>query len=302
MTYALPTTRCGFVALIGAPNAGKSTLLNALVGSKISIVTPKAQTTRSRITGICMHQQSQLVLVDVPGIFAAQKRFEKAMVDCAWSSASEADAVLFLYDVKRKPDAETEAALERLKSIHKPLYLALNKVDVLADKAKLLALVAWFQARATFADVFMISALKRDGLTVLLDKVSAALPQSPFLFPEDTMTEIPMRFLAAELTREQCFLRLSEEIPYTLAVETESYDERADGSIEIRQIIVVQNERQKIIVIGNGGAQLKAIGMAARQEIARVFGHPCHLFLFVKVREDWKEQPAMYAMLGLKHG
>jgi GTP-binding protein Era len=301
MTSSEPT-RCGFVALIGAPNAGKSTLLNALVGSKISIVTPKAQTTRSRITGICLHGQSQLVLVDVPGVFAAQKRFEKAMVDCAWSSASEADAVLFLYDVKRTPDAETEAALERLKSIHKPLYFALNKVDVLADKAKLLALVAWFQARATFTDVFMISALKRDGLEALLDTVSQALPLSPFLFPEDTMTDIPMRFLAAELTREQCFLRLREEIPYTLAVETESYDERADGSVEIRQIIVVQNERQKIIVIGNGGAQLKAIGMAARQEIARVLGYPCHLFLFVKVREDWKEQPAMYAMLGLKHG
>ncbi len=294
-------TRCGFVALIGAPNAGKSTLLNALVGSKISIVTPKAQTTRSRITGICLHQQAQLVLVDVPGVFAASKRFEKAMVDCAWSSAAEADLVLFLHDAKRMPDAETEAALARLAAIRKPLYLALNKIDTLADKARLLALVEWFQARAKFAEIFMISALKRDGLEALLTRLSAVLPAGPWLFPEDAMTDIPARFLAAELTREQCFLRLREELPYTLAVETESYTERKDGSVEIRQIIVVQNERQKMIVIGEKGTQLKTIGTAARKEIARALGQPCHLFLFVKVREDWKEQPAMYAALGLKH-
>jgi len=300
MTDPSPT-RCGFIALIGAPNAGKSTLLNALVGSKISIVTPKAQTTRSRITGICLHGAAQLVLVDVPGVFIANKRFEKAMVDCAWSSAAEADAVLFLYDAKRRPDAETEAALARLVGLHKPVFLALNKVDLLADKAHLLALVAWFQARANFADIFMISALKRDGLQALLDRLSTVLPQSPWLFPEDAMTDIPLRFLAAELTREQCVLRLREELPYTLVVETESYNDRADGSVEIRQVIVVQNERQKMIVIGEGGAQLKTIGTAARKEIARVIGQPCHLFLFVKVRENWKDQPAFYAMLGLKH-
>lgn len=292
-------TQCGFVALIGAPNAGKSTLLNTLVGAKISIVTPKAQTTRSRITGVCIHGGAQLVLVDVPGVFKAKQKFEKAMVDRAWGSAGEADAVLYLHDVKRTPDEETEFALERIKASGKPLYLALNKVDVLENKEKLFELSDWFGERAPFKVIFMISALKRDGVNAILDTLSAAMPEGPWLFPEDELTDIPVRFMAAEFTREQCFLRLREELPYTLSVETEEYKEREDGSVEIRQVIVVQNERQKMIVLGKGGAQIKDIGERARKAISRELDQKVHLFLFVKVREDWKDKPEVYHMLGL---
>ncbi|MFZ4125884.1 MAG: GTPase Era [Rickettsiales bacterium] len=297
-----PETRCGFVALIGAPNAGKSTLLNTLVGTKISIVTPKAQTTRSRITGVCIHNNAQLVLVDVPGVFRAKQRLEKAMVERAWGSAGEADIVLFMHDVKRTPDDETEQMLEQVKGSGKPLYLVLNKVDILEDKAKLLELGTWFKERAPFKDIFMISALKKDGIIDVLEVMAKEVPAGPWLFPEDELTDIPVRFMAAEFTREQCFLRLREELPYTLFVETEEYKERADGSVEIRQIIVVQNERQKMIVLGKGGAQIKEIGAAARQQISRALEQKVHLFLFVKVREDWKDNPEVYRMLGLNHG
>lgn len=297
-----PETRCGFIALIGAPNAGKSTLMNTLVGAKISIVTPKAQTTRSRITGVCIHNDTQLILVDVPGVFHAKQKFEKAMVERAWGSAGEADAILFLHDVKRTPDDETETAMEKIKASGKPLYLALNKVDVLEDKAKLLELSVWFQERAPFKEIFMISALKKDGIIDILEMLSRQMPQGPWLFPEDELTDIPVRFMAAEFTREQCFLRLREELPYTLSVETEEYKERADGSVEIRQIIIVQNERQKMIVLGKGGAQIKDIGERARKAISRALDQNVHLFLFVKVREDWKDNPETYRMLGLQHG
>lgn len=293
--------RCGFVALIGAPNAGKSTLLNTLVGSKISIVTPKAQTTRSRITGVCIYKDTQLVLVDVPGVFHAKQKFEKAMVERAWGSAGEADAVLFMHDVKRDPNDETEAVIEKVKAAGKTLYLALNKIDTLDDKARLLKLTAWFQERATFKEIFMISALKRDGVDAILNTLSAAMPEGPWLFPEDEITDIPVRFMAAEFTREQCFMRLREELPYTLSVETEEYKERDDGSVEIRQIIIVQNERQKMIVLGKGGEQIKEIGSAARKQITSALEQKVHLFLFVKVREDWKDNPETYRMLGLSH-
>jgi len=295
-------TRCGFIALIGAPNAGKSTLLNTLVGSKIAIVTPKAQTTRSRITGVCMHNNAQLILVDVPGVFNAKQKFEKAMVERAWGSAGESDVVLFMFDVKRAPDAETEQMVDQVKNSGKPLYLVLNKIDILEDKKKLLELGAWFKERAPFKDIFMISALKKDGIIDILETMAKELPEGPWLFPEDELTDIPVRFLAAELTREQCFLRLREELPYTLSVETEEYKERDDGSVEIRQIIVVQNERQKMIVLGKGGAQLKEIGTAARSQISYALEQKCHLFLFVKVRENWKDNPEVYRMLGLNHG
>jgi GTP-binding protein Era len=295
-------TRCGFIALIGAPNAGKSTLLNTLVGSKISIVTPKAQTTRSRITGVCIHNDAQLVLVDVPGVFRAKQRLEKAMVERAWGSAGESDIVLFMHDVKRSPDDETEQMLDQVKGSGKPLYLVLNKVDILEDKARLLELGTWFKERAPFNDIFMISALKKEGVIDILEVLSKEVPAGPWLFPEDELTDIPVRFMAAEFTREQCFLRLREELPYTLSVDTEEYKERDDGSVEIRQIIIVQNERQKMIVLGKGGAQIKEIGAAARQQISKALEQKVHLFLFVKVREDWKDNPETYRMLGLNHG
>lgn len=293
------STRCGTVALIGAPNAGKSTLLNRLVGSKVSIVTPKAQTTRNRVTGVLVHGQAQLVFLDVPGVFEAEQRFERAMVSAAWNGANEADAVVFLYDVRKPPTEETEAALQRLAALGKPMFLALNKVDtVKGSKLPILERAAWFSERAAWTEVFMVSALTGDGTNALRDALANTAPKGTWLYPEDTLTTIPMRLLASELTREQCFLKLQEELPYTLTVETEKYDEK-EGVIEIHQTIIVQNERQKMIVIGKGGAMLKAIGSAARREIGKVAGTPCRTFLFVKIREDWKEKPDAYRYLGL---
>ncbi len=293
-------TRCGYIALIGAPNAGKSTLMNRIIGAKVSIVTPKAQTTRSRVTGVITEGHAQLVFVDVPGVFRAKQRFEKAMVQCAWAGADEADITLFMFDSKRKPNEETEEALERLSARKKPLYLVLNKVDMLADKKALLPLIAWFEERATFSNIFMISALKGDGVDVLKYKLVEEMPQSPWFYPEDQLTDLPKRLLAAEITREKCFLLLQQEVPYSLMVDTESYEDRKDGSVKINQTIIVQNERQKMIVLGAKGAMLKSIGERARKEIERSFGHACHLFLFVKVREDWKNKPEHYATLGLQ--
>ena len=293
-------THCGTVALIGAPNAGKSTLLNRLVGAKISIVTPKAQTTRSRVTGVALNGVTQLVFLDVPGVFEAEQPFERAMVSAAWGSAAEADAVLFLFDARKKPTDETEAALQRIAQLKKPIFLALNKIDgVTGSKLKLLELAQWFTERAPWKEVFMISALTGDGTLELRDGLSAVMPQSPWFYPEDALTTVPMRLLASELTREQCFLKLQEELPYTLTVETERYEEK-DGVSEIHQVIIVQNERQKMIVIGKGGAMLKDIGSAARREISKAAGSPCRVFLFVKVREDWKDKPEAYNYLGLE--
>lgn len=293
-------TRCGTIALIGAPNAGKSTLLNRLMGSKISIVTPKAQTTRSRITGVLTTDQTQMIFLDVPGVFDATAPFERAMVSAAWSGASEADTVLFLYDARKTPTEETETALKRLAGLRKPCFLALNKADTLrSNRPKLLERAAWFSERLEWAEVFMISARTGDGVDDLRSALAKALPENPWFYPEDTLTTLPMRNLVSELTREQCFLKLQEELPYTLAVETERYEEKV-GVIEIHQTIVVQHERQKTIVIGKGGAMLKAIGTAARREIRKVAGKPARLFLFVKVREDWKEKPDAYQYLGLE--
>lgn len=292
-------TRCGFIALIGAPNAGKSTLMNRMIGAKVSIVTPKAQTTRSRVTGVVTEGEAQLVFIDVPGVFKAKQRFEKAMVQCAWAGADEADVTLFMFDSRRMPSEETEEALARLSGRKRPLYLVLNKVDTLSDKKALLPLIAWFQERATFSEIFMLSALKGDGVPELRDKLAEVMPAGPWLYPEDQLTDLPKRLLAAEITREKCFLLLQQELPYSLMVETESYEERKDGSVKINQVIIVQNERQKMIVLGAKGAMLKSIGERSRKEIERSFGEKCHLFLFVKVREDWKDKPEHYATLGL---
>jgi GTP-binding protein Era len=293
-------TKCGYIALIGRPNAGKSTLLNQLVGQKISIVTPKAQTTRSRITGVAMHQQSQLVFVDVPGVFAAKERFEKAMVDAAYNAAYEADVIALLHDATKAPGEETRHVIEKIAATGRPCVLLLNKIDRVADKAALLAQVEWFHAKAQWQHVFMISALKHDGVDDLLDYLAAQVPTGPYLYPEDQVTDVPSRLLAAELTREQCFMRLREEIPYTVHVETETFDTRSDGSIVLGQVITVQNERQKMIVLGKGGSMLKEIGMAARREIGKALECTAHVKLFVRVRSDWKDHKETYEMLGLQ--
>lgn len=303
MSDTMDTTskRCGFIALIGAPNAGKSTLMNALVGAKISIVTPKAQTTRSRVTGVCIEGDAQLIFVDVPGVFHAKQRFEKAMVECAYSGADEADIVAFMFDTTRKPSEETEAALKRVSNPQKPLLLILNKIDAISDKAKLLPLIEWFSARAQIEEIFMVSALDNDGVRELKQRFAALVPHGAWHYPDDHLTDMPKRLLAAEITREQCFFKLRDELPYSLMVETESYEEKRDGSVKINQVITVQNESQKMIVLGKSGEMLKKIGVTARSEIARNFDQTCHLFLFVRVREDWKDKPEHYRTLGLNY-
>jgi GTP-binding protein Era len=300
MTSSSPSPkRCGFVALIGAPNAGKSTLMNRIVGSKLSIVTPKAQTTRSRVTGVVVKDNAQIICVDVPGVFNAKQRFEQAMVACAWAGADEADVIAFLFDVTKKPSEETEAALARIGSGKAPRILVLNKVDAIKDKSHLLPLIEWFNARLEFPSIILISALSGDGVNDLLQRIISFLPESEWLYDEDYLTDVPKRLLAAEMTREQCFFKLREELPYSLMVETETYEERADGSIKIHQVITVQNERQKTIVLGKSGAMLKLIGENARKQIERSWQCRCHLFLFVRVREDWKDKPEHYSTLGL---
>lgn len=299
MNQESQTPHCGTIALIGAPNAGKSTLLNRMVGTKISIVTPKAQTTRVRVTGVTMEGETQLVFLDVPGVFDATQTFEKAMVNAAWSSARSADVVLFIHDARKKPTDETEAVINRIKDMDKPAIIALNKVDALPDKKVLLERVVWFNERLVWQHIMLISARKGDGIHDLRGALAEMMPEGPHLYDRDALTDMPMRLVASELTREQCFLKLQEELPYTLTVENEKYDARADGSVEIHQNIIVQNERQKTILIGKDGQMLKAIGERARHEIGRLLGAKCHLYLFVKVRADWKDKPEAYSYLGL---
>ncbi len=293
-------SRCGFVALLGAPNAGKSTLLNAVVGQKIAIVTPKAQTTRSRMLGIALHGDAQLIFIDVPGIFKAKRNFEKAMVETAWSAVAEADVVLWMHDCLKKPWEETEEMITRLAASKKPVALVLNKVDALENKQELFTLVEWFAERLKPVQNFMISARYNDGVQDVLNYAASHMQAGPWLYPEDQLTDAPSRFIAAELTREQCFMKLREELPYALHVETEKYDVKPDGSVAIHQIIVVENERQKMMVLGKGGQMLKAIGSKARESISRELGCTAHVFLFVKVREDWKSDANVRNELGLK--
>ena len=293
-------THCGYIALIGAPNAGKSTLLNRMVGAKVAIVTPKAQTTRSRVTGVTLQGDAQMIFLDVPGVFNAKQKFEQAMVASAWQAGREADVILYLHDARKKPGEEAEQFVERVKQSGKPIVLALNKIDDVDDKRQLLEVMAWFNERAVWAHIFLISARKGDEVDALKTTLAGMLPKGPWLFDEDAMTDMPMRLMASELTREQCFLQLQQELPYTLMVETELYEVRKDGSVNIGQSIIVQNERQKGIVIGKGGQMLKGIGEKARQQIGYTTGTTCHLKLFVKVREDWKEKPEAYQYLGLE--
>ncbi len=291
-------TRAGFVALIGAPNAGKSTLLNQLVGSKVSIVTHKVQTTRALVRGIAIHKSAQIVFVDTPGIFAPRRRLEKAMVKTAWGSAGDADLIALLIDARKGMTEEVEAIVARLADVRQPKILILNKVDV-ADRQTLLELAAAANAHAEFDQTFMVSALTGDGAGDLLDYFAEHMPESPWLYPEDQISDLPMRWLAAEVTREKLMLRLHEELPYALTVETENWKDTRDGGVRIEQVIFVARESQRKIVLGKGGSAIKAVSMTARKELAEMLERPVHLFLFVKVRENWVDDPERYREMGL---
>jgi len=297
---AAPDTGCGFVALIGAPNVGKSTLINALVGTKISIVTPKVQTTRTLIRGIACEGAAQLIFVDTPGIFAPRRRLDRAMVGTAWGSAQDADVVALLIDARKGLKEDDEAIIQRLSDVHTPAkVLVLNKVDVVA-KTALLVLAQMLNERSTFVATFMISALSGDGVDDLKKWLAAQVPPGPWLYPEDQISDAPLRQLAAEITREKLYLRLHQELPYQSTVETEAWKELQDGSVRIEQTIYIERESQRKIVLGKGGRTIKAIGAAARAEIAEAIEQPVHLFLFVKVREGWGDDPERYRQIGLE--
>ena len=291
--------RCGFAALIGAPNVGKSTLINALVGSKVSIVTPKVQTTRNLIRGIAIEAESQVILVDTPGIFSPRRRLDRAMIDSAWGSAQEADVVAALLDSRRGFATDDEKVIDGLADLRAPKVLVLNKID-LVDKPALLALTRAANQRANFAATFMISALSGDGVPDLKTWFAAHMPEGPWLYPDDQISDAPLRQLAAEITREKLYLRLHQELPYQSTVETEVWKELRDGSVRIEQSLYVERESQRKIVLGKGGQTLKAIGAAARGEIAAAIEQPVHLFLHVKVREGWADDPERYRAMGLE--
>jgi len=290
------STRAGFVAVIGAPNAGKSTLVNQLVGQKVAIVSSKAQTTRARLMGIAVHGASQILLVDTPGIFAPKRRLERAMVAAAWTGAQDADLILLVIDASERVRTEF---LDELEKREHPLFLALNKID-LVKKEKLLALAADLTTRLNPEKVFMISAAQGDGVGDLKQALAHAVPEGPWLYPEDEVSDATDRMIAAELTREQIVNQLHQELPYATAVETETWEDRVDGSTEIRQQILVERDSQKAIVIGKGGRRLKEIGAAARAQIAEHLGRPVHLFLHVKVNPRWDEDRGLYREIGLE--
>jgi GTP-binding protein Era len=292
-------TRCGFVALIGAPNVGKSTLVNALVGSKVTIVSRKVQTTRALIRGIVIEDNSQIILVDTPGIFAPKRRLDRAMVSTAWSGAHDADLVCVLLDAKAGIDEEAEAILAKLATVAHPKLLVLNKIDLI-PRERLLALAQAANERMRFEHTFMISALSGDGVDDLRKTLAKSVPPGPFHYPEDQMSDAPLRHLAAEITREKIYRQLHQELPYQSTVETDSWTERKDKSVRIEQTIFVERESQRKIVLGKGGATIKSIGADARKEIAEIVGVPVHLFLFVKVRENWGDDPDRYREMGLE--
>jgi GTP-binding protein Era len=298
-TGAAAGTRCGFIALIGAPNVGKSTLINALVGSKVAIVSHKVQTTRALLRGIATEGEAQLVLVDTPGIFAPKRRLDRAMVTNAWAGAHDADVIGVLVDAKRGLDEETEAVLDRLVAARQPKLLLINKID-LVEKAALLTLAKAANERVPFTATFMISALSGDGVADLKSWLAAQAPPGPWHYPEDQITDAPLRQLAAEITREKLYLRLHQELPYQSTVETEVWKEVKGGAVRIEQTIYVARESQRKIVLGKGGQTIKAIGAEARREIADMIEAPVHLFLFVKVRERWGDDPERYREIGLE--
>ena len=291
-------TRCGFCAIIGAPNAGKSTLVNALAGTKIAIVSHKVQTTRARLRAIVVSGPSQIIFVDTPGIFKPKRRLDEAMVEGAWSGASEADAVILLTDVRRGLDEEVLAIIEGLKKSGTQAFLALNKIDLVKAET-LLELSRKFNEVFPFRETFMISALNGSGVAKLRERVAALMPEGPWLYAEDQIADVPLRFLAAETTREKLYERLHEELPYASTVETETWEERKDGSVRIDQVIYVERESQRKIVLGKGGQTIKALGQAARLDLEKAFERRVHLFLFVKVRENWAKDPERLRMMGL---
>ena len=295
-------TRCGFVALIGAPNAGKSTLLNALVGSKLAIVSPKPQTTRMRMLGIGIEGKSQIVYVDTPGIFEPRRRLDRAMVHAAWTGAGDADVVAMLVDASQKKlGGDARAVIAKLAETGRPAMLILNKVDA-TPRPRLLELTAELNAAYSFTETFMVSALTGDGVADLRRVFAARVPSGPWLYPDDQLSDLPTRLLAAEVTREQLYLQLGQELPYASSVEPEAWQERDDGSLEIRQAILVERSGQKAIVIGKGGTRIKAIGEAARKELTTMLERPVHLFLHVKVQEKWAEDPSFFKDAGLEWG
>lgn len=295
-------TRCGFIALVGAPNAGKSTLLNALTGVKVSIVSPKVQTTRARVLGITIEGTAQLVFVDTPGVFQPKRRLDRAMVAAAWQGADESDRVAVLFDASRRKgiDEDTRRIVDRLKQEGRRALLVLNKIDLI-PRDRLLGLAAEFSAEDIFDEIFMVSALTGDGLDRLRRYLADWAPEGPWHYPDDHITDMPMRLLAAEITREKLFLQLHQELPYATTVETEVWEQFDDGSVKISQVIFVRKDSQKAIVLGRGGTRIRAIGEAARRELEEFMEQRIHLKLFVKVREDWEEDPERYAPWGLDH-
>ena len=292
-------TKCGYVAILGAPNAGKSTLLNRLVGAKLSIVSPKVQTTRTRVLGIQVLDTAQMIYIDTPGIFRPKRRLDRAMVAAAWSGAADADVVLLLVDAEDGLTDEVKSIVAGLKEAGRRAVLALNKIDATRHE-KLLQLAGTLDQEGIFDRIFMISGLSGDGVADIEKYLLERLPVGPWLFPEDQLSDVPQRLLAAEVTREQLFLQLHDELPYETTVETESWEELRDGSVKISQVVYVQRDSQKAIVLGKGGRQIKRLGERSRLEFERMLERKVHLFLFIKVREDWAEDRERYAAIGLE--
>ena len=297
---ATERSKSGFIAIVGAPNVGKSTLLNKFVGAKVSIVSPKVQTTRSRVLGICIEGDVQIIFIDTPGIFMPRRRLDRAMVAAAWGGAGDADEILFLIDASRGLCKDTTTIINKIKDTNQSVYLALNKVD-LVRKENLLLLIDEVSKLLNFTDIFMISAETGDGTKELLNYLSKTMPISPWLFPEDQISDMPQRLLAAEITREKIFLLLRQELPYATTVETEKWEVKTDGSIKIDQTIYVERPTQKAIVLGKNGSQIKAIGETSRRELEKLLENCIHLCLFVKVREKWGDDPERYREWGLNY-
>jgi len=294
-------TRCGFIAILGAPNVGKSTLLNRVVGTKVSIVSPKVQTTRTRVLGIALDGDAQLIFIDTPGIFQPKRRLDRAMVAAAWGGAGDADHVVLLVDSQRGITPDTQSIIDKLKNQEgRKVDLALNKVD-LVNKESLLTLTEKLNEYGIFQEIFMISAEKGDGVDDLVAYLKSKMPVSPWLFPEDQISDMPLRLLAAEITREKLYLKLHQELPYATTVETESWEEKDDGSVRIEQTIYVERESQRSIVLGKGGKMIKSIGAESRRDLAEIADRAVHLFLFVKVREKWGDDPSRYTHWGLDY-
>ncbi|WP_172963413.1 GTPase Era [Thalassospira marina] len=293
--------RCGFVALVGAPNAGKSTLLNQLVGTKVSIVSPKVQTTRSRVRGIVMAEEAQIVFIDTPGIFQPKRRLDRAMVKAAWGGADDADLIVLVIDAQQGVNDDVRLIIENLKKQKRKAILLLNKIDKVRDKEKLLHLSGELFGEEIFTDVFMISAKKGSGTQDFINFLAAKMPNGPWMFPEDDVSDMPLRLLAAEITREKLYYQLQQELPYSATVETELWEERKDGSVKLEQTIFVEREGQKAIILGKSGKRIKMLGTDARKDLEAIFERRVHLYLFVKVRENWGDDPNRLAIWGLDH-